>query len=227
MIEFSVLVLARNEAKNLALLLPEIHRIFKENKLSYELLLIDGASIDDTSRVAASLGAITISQVGVGYGAAFQQGLKAAKGQWIITLDADLSHPPAYLESLFIHKGEADLIIASRYIDGGKAHMESYRHILSLILNTLYRLVLRLPIRDLTSGFRMYRSETLKAVCLEARDFDVLIEILIKLVKSAASVKEIPFHYEPRVFGTSNAKLFRFAISYVRTLIKMKRLCKG
>ena len=225
--EFSILILARNEAKNLQALLPQILAVFKEAQLSFEVIIVDARSMDNTREIGEGFGARVHVQKEPGYGAAFCEGISLCGGDWLITLDADLSHPPPFLKALIAHKGEADLLIGSRYVAGGSARMERYREFLSRLLSAFCRLVLAMRINDMSSGYRMYRVQTLRSLRLEARNFDVLIEVLVRLVARGAVVKELPFHYQPRVFGKSNVKLFRFALSYLSTIFRMRRLLRG
>jgi dolichol-phosphate mannosyltransferase len=102
--------------------------------------------------------------------------------------------------------------------------MGKFRRVLSLILNKTYGRVLSLPLRDLSSGFRMYRSSSLGTLDLQARDFDVLEEILVKIYVSGGRIKEVPFHYRARNSGKSHAKLVRFGWAFSKTLLRMWRL---
>ncbi len=81
-----------------------------------------------------------------------------------------------------------------------------------------------MPLRDLSSGFRMYHHDVLSQLDLEARDFDVLEEILVKVYTHGWRIKEVPFHYMARVSGRSHAKLIKFGWAFLKTLIRMRRL---
>ena len=220
-IKYSVLIMARNEADNLRLLLPWLHEVLGDQRAPYEIIIVDGHSRDETVALAKEHGAIVYSQNGPGYGAAFKEGLSYCRGQWIITVDADHSPPPQSLRSLIANRHGTDLVIASRYVPGAAAHMEFYRYWLSRILSNVFRMFLAIPVRDLSSGFRMYRRAALDGVELVGRDFDVLIEILVRVLAKGRRVREVPFIYEPRIFGRSNARLLHFAVSYLLTLKRM------
>jgi dolichol-phosphate mannosyltransferase len=84
-------------------------------------------------------------------------------------MDADLSHRPVFLHDLWRRRDEAEVLIASRYIAGGRADMGRFRKVLSLILNRTYSRALSLPLRDLSSGFRMYRRATVAELSIRAR----------------------------------------------------------
>ena len=134
---------------------------------------------------------------------------------------------PVTLKKEFSDLEQAELIIASRYVPGGKATVSPSRRVLSVILNALFRIVLRVPARDLSSGFRLYRREALQQLHLRSRDFDVLEEILVLVYRHGWRILEVPFHYMPRQSGSSHAKLIRFGWAYIKTLVRMWRLREG
>ena len=219
--ELSVIIPALNEANCIGPLVDSIREHVNQKVPSCEILVVDGGSSDDTVRIAEDSHAKVIRQTIPGYGGALMEGFLAARGKYILTMDADLSHPIGVFNALWQNHERYDLIIASRYIEGGSAHMPFFRYVLSRILNITFSKLFSIPVRDLSSGFRLYKSDTLKKLSIEGRDFNVLQEILIKMFAQGYSVMEIPFHYQPRKAGSSKAKLFRFACSYLKTLKKM------
>jgi ubiquinone/menaquinone biosynthesis C-methylase UbiE len=100
--------------------------------------------------------------------------------------------------------------------------MSAPRRLISKILNVAYARVLSVSYKDLSSGFRLYRLDAVKELQLQARDFDVLEEILLRVYGEGWSIAELPFHYMSR--GRSLAKLLKFAIAYLKTLVRMWRL---
>jgi ubiquinone/menaquinone biosynthesis C-methylase UbiE len=81
-----------------------------------------------------------------------------------------------------------------------------------------------LPVADLSSGFRLYRGEILRNLELEARDFDILPEILIRVYADGWGIEEVPFAYAPRKHGSSNARVFKFGLAYLKTFRAMWKL---
>jgi SAM-dependent methyltransferase len=92
------------------------------------------------------------------------------------------------------------------------------------MLNVTYTRVLSLPLHDISSGFRLYRRDTLEGLALRARDFDILEEILIKIYTQGFRVLELPFRYLIRGSGRSHARLVKFAWAYLKTLVRMWQL---
>lgn len=218
---WSVLILTKNEAANLRLLLPMVRQVLRERGRQFEIVVVDAGSTDGSREVAAANGARVHAQQGAGYGSAFREGISLCRGEWIIALDADLSHPPQFLRAMVANCESVDMLIASRYVPGGDTRCELYRSLLSRILGVVFGRFLGIPVTDVSSGYRMYRRRVLEELSLEGRDFDILIETLIKVVSNGYRVREIPFIYEPRAFGRSNARLVKFAVSYLRTLRRM------
>ncbi len=222
--ELAVVVPAVDEGDNLARLLPALAEVLAELDVPAEVVVVDGGSRDDTADVAARYGARVVQQRERGYGGALAAGFAATAARHVVTMDADLSHRPAFLADLWRRRGDADVLIASRYVARGGAHMGWVRGLASCALNRAFAHVLGLPQRDLSSGFRMYRREVLDHVVFTARDFDALEEILIRAVNSGFRVVEVPFVYLPRRHGHSHVRPLRFAWAFASTLLRLWRM---
>ena len=207
--------------------MPLIRKTTEQLQLNAEVIVVDGGSNDDSQVVAQQLGARVVGQNERGYGGALLAGFAAASAPFVVTMDADLSHPPKFLKDFWEQRKEADLLIASRYVAGGQADMGIGRRVLSTILNRTYALLLGIKLRDLSSGFRMYERQVLASLDLQARDFDVLEEILVKIYLRGGRIREVPFHYEARNSGQSHARLIKFGWAYSKTLLHMLRLRYG
>jgi len=204
--ELAVVIPAWDERENLEVLLPALREVLEDLGVTAEIVVADGGSADGTAYVAARRGARVVTQAERGYGGALLTGFAATTAPWIITMDADLSHRPVFVHELWKRRHEADVLIASRYVDGGRADMGPLRRLLSHVLNRAYARVLALPLRDLSSGFRMYRREVVVGLRPAARDFDVLEELLVRAHADGWRVVEVPFHYMARGSGRSHAR---------------------
>lgn len=214
--DLTVLLPVLDERDNLAVLLPRLERVLAELGCHTEILVVDGGSRDDTCEIAAALGARVLVQRETGYGAALREGFAVASSEYILTLDADLSHDPDFIIKLWRARQQADILIASRYVRGGVAFMPWERRVLSRVLNRFFSIGLGLPVHDLSSGFRLYRRAVLAELSLRGRHFDIAEEILVKGYAAGWRVCELPFTYFPRARGSSHARIVRFGIDLLR-----------
>src|SRR5437867_2766423 len=137
-----------NEGPNLELVLPRVHAAIRSFKTPAKVYIVDGGSTDDTVATAKRLGAEVIQQRGSGYGGAIKTAFEDIDADYIITHDADCSHPPELLPYLYEQRDQAEIVIASRYVPEGRANMPVFRGVLSRILNATFRTVLDMPVRD-------------------------------------------------------------------------------
>jgi dolichol-phosphate mannosyltransferase len=220
-VELSVVIPAHDEAPNLRVLLPQLRAIVDGMGAQSEVLVVVRDD-DPETRVACGDGLATVlRQSEPGYGGALRAGFAGARGSHVLTMDADLSHPPTFVADLWRERETAEILIASRYVAGGSARMPVARALLSRVLNRFFAWGLGVPLRDLSSGFRLYRKGALAMGAVRARDFDVLPEIVIRAYTSGWRVREIPFRYEPRVHGSSNARIVPFGLAYLKTFRRL------
>lgn len=222
--DLSVVVPTHHEEGNIEPLITSVQQALEALGVEHEILIVDVGSADGTADRARVLGATVHLQTEPGYGGAIREGFRHARGEFVVTMDADLSHDPGFIREMWRRREEADVVIASRYVPGGSAEMPWVRYLLSRILNVTFTRVLALPLRDISSGFRMYRRRILPELHLTSRDFDILEEILMKVYAEGYRVIEIPMAYAPRRSGRSHAKLLGFARSYATTLYSMWKL---
>jgi dolichol-phosphate mannosyltransferase len=222
--DLAIVIPAWNESENLESLLPSLRKVIGNLGLVTEILVVDGGSQDGSREITERFGARFVLQEQRGYGGALLAGFGASSAPHIVTMDADLSHQPVFLADLWKHRDKAEVVIASRYVVGGRAEMTVSRLILSRVLNRTFGWILSLPVKDLSSGFRLYRREAIANLELRARDFDILEEILVRIYLQGWRVREVPFSYMPRGSGSSHARLVKFGIAFLRTLTRMYRL---
>jgi len=221
--DVTVVIPAWNERDNLDLLLPAVKEVLAGLGLQAQIVVADGGSTDQTRETAVRWGAQVVTQTEPGYGNALLAGFSVAAAPYILTMDADLSHRPSFLEAFWRHRHDAEILIASRYVPGARADMGAIRRLLSIVLNRVYARALSTPFRDLSSGFRMYRRDVLAGVPVVSRSFDMLEEILIRVDAEGWRIREIPFHYMSRGSGRSHVRLLRFGWAYLTTLVRMWR----
>jgi len=223
-IDLSVIIPAKNEAENLENLLPKVNRVLTDIKLSYEIIIVDEEANQETRSIVQNNHSILLIPKTNGYGAALQAGFQAARGTYIVTMDADLSHFPDFIISLWNERQYSDIVIASRYVRGGNAIMPWSRFVLSKILNLVFSRGLDLKIKDMSSGYRLYKASILKSRKFISQDFNILQEIVVSALIDGFTVLEIPFTYQPRQHGTSHARVFKFGIKYLQTFYRLWKI---
>jgi dolichol-phosphate mannosyltransferase len=221
LLDLSIIIPALNEGASIGDLVARVHKRLLGLGVSLEVVVVDGGSTDDTPQRATDVGAVVVRQRGHGYADALFTGFQKAQGRYLITMDADYSHDPDFLEALWQRRDEAEVVIASRYVPGGHTDMPWGRELLSRLLNTTGRAVLAIPVQDMTSGFRLYHRKTLESLQPHAQRFDVLIEILTRTYCEGWRVMEVPFHYRRRQGGRSHVALLPFGLAFGRTLVRM------
>jgi len=223
-VELTVVIPTLNEEGNIAAVVNGVHRVCRSLTENYEVLVVDGGSKDRTVEEAAACSATIIRQKDPGYGAALREAFTQASGQFIITLDSDLSHPPNVIHALYRNRWRGEILIASRYIKGGLANMPWIRKVLSLVLNQVFSRALDIPVADLSSGFRLYHRKVVQETGCSRSDFSFLQEVLVKGYSAGFQVGEVPFHYFPRTKGASKARIIEFGIAYLKLLYQCWRL---
>ena len=223
-VDLSVILPVMNECGNLRVLIPRMRAQLERERLNSEIIVVDGGSTDGTQDEAAAHGARVVRERRRGYAGALETGFAEARGQYLLTLDADMSHEPGFVAKLWRARDRGDIVIASRYTRGGVAYSSFLRKALSRVLNLAMREVLSMPVRDLSSGFRLYRREAIASLELEGRNFEVLEEILVKAYSQGYSVYEVPFTYFPREEGRSHARLIRFGMDLTAAAARLWKL---
>jgi dolichol-phosphate mannosyltransferase len=223
-LDLTVVIPALDDGPNLETLLPQLQDLLRALGVRHEILIVTRHADAATRLAAARVGASVIDQTERGYGGALLAGFRRSTGRYVLTVDGDTSQPPEFVADLWARRDEADVLIASRYVPGGRAVMPVLRRTLSGALNWVFRLGLNVPIRDLSSGFRLYRGSVIREQIYAARGFDILQQIIVQAYAEGWKVAEVPFVYQPRALGSSNARVFRIGRAYFATFLQLWRL---
>jgi dolichol-phosphate mannosyltransferase len=202
------------EAENIRDVLTRVRAAVPEA----HILVVDDGSPDGTAdlaaEAAADLGQIDVlrraekSGLGPAYRAGFTWGLERGHDV-LVEMDADLSHDPEVLPQLIgaVTDGTADLAIGSRYVPGGAVPgWPTNRRLLSMWGNRYIGLMLRMPVRDATAGFRAYRRSIIEKIGLErvrADGYGFQIEMAYEVSKAGGTILEIPITFRDRIRGES------------------------
>ncbi|MGQ9585138.1 MAG: polyprenol monophosphomannose synthase [Anaerolineae bacterium] len=209
-----------NEAENLA---EMVRQLLALDLPGLEVLIVDDNSPDGTGQIADDLSAQHPQRVRVlhrpgkgGLGTAYVAGFKVALAQGaerIVQMDADFSHSPSYVPILIANAEDADVVVGSRYVSGGKLD-ERWgvgRYFLSWWANSVYvRLILGLKVRDATAGFKCWRREALEGIDLDrirSNGYVFQVEMAYICEKLGYRVREIPIYFEDRRIGRSKMSM--------------------
>jgi dolichol-phosphate mannosyltransferase len=205
-----------NEAENVERIvraaLPELAAATPD----HHILIVDDGSPDGTGQIADRLAAelepvevlhrIAKEGLGRAYLAGFQRALDSG-ADLVLEMDADFSHDPRDLPRLIAAAADADLVLGSRYVSGGGVtDWGVFRRALSRGGSWYARMVLRVPVRDLTGGFKCFRRETLEGIDYlntHADGYGFQIELTYRTIKAGFRVKEVPIVFRDRAEGTS------------------------
>ncbi len=225
--DLSIVLPAYREAESLVTLLPLLKARAAELTPDFEILVLDTEQpIDRTAEVCAQESVRHVHRHGGNnYGDAVRTGIAEAQGKFIVFMDADGSHNPVYLQRLWAERESVTVVIGSRYVHGGVTENPFILIAMSFAVNLTFRVAFKLNARDVTNSFRLYRGAPLRALKLDSDDFDIVEELLIKLVAGPAhaTVKEVPVVFERRKAGESKRNLVEFAVSYFQTLVRLRK----
>ena len=200
----SVIVPTYNEAASLPLLVERLAPAMRDRE--WELIVVDDGSPDGTAAVAEKLGATqpvrVLRRAGkAGLASAVIAGMKEARGDVLVVMDADLSHPPEVVPALVkaIETG-ADLAVGSRYVAGGATlDWPLRRRAVSRVACLMGNLLV--PVRDATSGFFGVRRTAIDGVRLNAIGFKIGLEVIARA--KATKIVEVPYTFRDRELGAS------------------------
>ena len=213
--QITAVVPTSNEAGNLPGLIESLAALPLED---LRVLVVDDASPDGTGQIADELarqdpGRVSVLHrerkmgLGTAYLAGFQHVLETG-AEAIAQMDADLSHPPELLLEFVEALRSCDLVVGSRYVPGGSVDRSwpLWRKGLSAFGSLYAHTILRLPVRDLTSGFKLWRRSTLLGIPLQrvsSNGYAFQIEMTYLAHRMGYRIRELPFYFPDREWGRS------------------------
>ena len=208
----AVVIPTYNERDNIRLITARV----RSAVVGADLLIVDDNSPDGTGKIADELAAadkhihVLHRPAKAGLGAAYVAGFEAAlvRGyDTIVEMDADGSHQPEELPKLLAALAGADIVLGSRWIPGGRTlNWPKSRELLSRVGNAYARMMLSIPLRDITGGYRAYRASALWKIGLENVEsvgYSFQIDLVRRAVQADLTVVEVPIIFVERIHGAS------------------------
>ncbi|KAH8319114.1 hypothetical protein KR067_010038 [Drosophila pandora] len=214
--KYSILLPTYNEKDNLPIIIWLIVKYMSASGYDYEVIVIDDGSPDGTLEVAKDLQSIygedkiilRPRKSKLGLGTAYIHGIKHATGDFIIIIDADLSHHPKFIPEFIKlqEKNDLDIVSGTRYAgDGGVYGWDFKRKLISRGANFLSQVLLRPNASDLTGSFRLYKKDVLEkciASCV-SKGYVFQMEMLVRARQHGYSIGEVPITFVDRIYGSS------------------------
>ncbi|KAJ1983315.1 dolichol-P-mannose synthesis [Dimargaris cristalligena] len=213
---YSVLLPTYNERENLPIIVWLLVKMFRENQIDYEIIIIDDNSPDGTLEVAQRLQnlygedrIILRPRAGkLGLGTAYVHGIKNATGNFVIIMDADMSHHPKFIPEFIAtqKQGDCDIATGTRYQgNGGVYGWDLRRKLTSRGANVLADVLLSPGVSDLTGSFRLYKKHVLARIIDStiSKGYVFQMEMMIRARQFNFSIAEVPITFVDRVYGES------------------------
>ena len=215
-----VVIPTYNESESIRSLLSRLDSSRKviSERFVIDILLVDDSSPDKTAEIASSMNLSNFSVLnrsqksglGPAYLAGFKQGLIGAY-QYFVEMDADLSHQPEQLVDLLTAASANTLVIGTRWMPGGSVvNWPKKRRWISKLGTGYASFALKLPYKDLTSGYRVLPRQLLEKIdfsAIETRGYGFQIEMALKAIKHGFDIKQVPITFVERENGYSKMSL--------------------
>ena len=234
--QISIIIPTYNESQNILQILKSIKDNLPKNFVTQAIVVDDnspdgtGKLVEDYLKNIKKMADYTIEiihrKAKEGLGSAILKGIQHAKGDTIVVMDCDFSHPPQIIPKLIesIKKYQYDIVVASRYIKGGKIQGWSLkRKIMSKFATLIAKKGLGIDTHDPMSGFFAFKRNIIKGLNIDAIGYKFLLEILVKT--KDVNIKEIPYTFQNREFGSSKLSI-RTIFDYYRSVWKLYRYGK-
>ncbi len=217
-ISVTVLIPAYNEGPIIGATVKRIKELYPD----FEVLVVDDGSTDQTMQVAMAAGAnVWPHPYNIGNGAAIKSGLRIAKGEWVVMMDADGQHNPEDIGRLLEHKETFDMVVGART---NHSETETHRDLANWVYNKFASYVTKFKIEDLTSGFRLVRlSVARQFIYLLPNTFSYPSTLTLGYLRSGRSVKYVPIHTRART-GKSKIKLLSDGTRFFLIITKIATL---
>ncbi len=195
----SVVIPTMNEAKSIGAVIDQVKKALG-NSRPFEILVIDTNSKDRTREIAAEKGAMVIDEPRRGYGRAYKTGFEKSSGEFVVTLDADMTYPAGDIPSLLeeLESKGLDFITTNRFARMEKGAMSAKHRFGNWVLSTTTRILFRVKIKDSQSGMWAFRRSVLDKLSVESDGMSFSEELKIEAFRKTKA-SELPITYGVRM----------------------------
>lgn len=232
----SIIIPTYNERKNIVKILDSLGNTIPR-EMDAEIIVVDDNSPDGTSNTVEEY-ARTFKENGRsiqiikrhnkrGLSSAIVTGIERARGEDVVVMDSDLSHPPQTIPRMIeeLRNSDCDIVVASRYVKGGSVSGWPFkRKLISKGATKIAQHGLGIKIKDPMSGFFAFKRHIINNIKFDAIGYKILLEILVKA--RGAKVTEIPYHFIDRTSGSSKLDI-SVTVDYLRSIWKLYRYGKS
>ncbi|MCQ5375788.1 MAG: glycosyltransferase family 2 protein [Methanomassiliicoccales archaeon] len=199
-LKVSIIIPTMNEEESIGKVIEDIHEAMRNTEYQYEILVVDTNSQDRTREIAAEKGAIVIDEPRRGYGRAYKTGFQMAKGDILVTLDADSSYPAEMIPRLveMLCQENVEFITTNRFGKIEKNAMSFKHRVGNWILTVTTNILFGIRVRDSQSGMWVFRKDCLSRMNLISDGMPFSEEIKIEAFKKARAM-ELPIEYRKRI----------------------------
>ena len=197
----SVVIPTMNEEASLGLVLDEVNKALSKIDGESEVLIVDTNSKDRTREIAVEKGARVIDEPRRGYGRAYKTGFKAAKGEIIATLDADMTYPASDIPKFVwaLDKHDLDFITTDRLTKMEEGAMNATHQLGNWVLVTTMNVLFGMSLIDSQSGMWVFKKKVLSKFKLTSDGMPLSEEIKVEAWKSGINCREYKIVYRPRI----------------------------
>lgn len=222
----SIIIPCRNEEENISKTIIDINKKLSKKIKDYEIIIINDFSTDKTFEIGKKLSSkkvIIKNNINKGLGGAINYGIKTAKKKFIVIMMADLSDSCSDLLKYYkiISNGKLDAVLGSRFLKNSKViDYPLKKMIFNRIFNYLVKIIFFSNYNDFTNAFKIYRKDSLKKLKpLVSENFNIFLEIPLKLIIRKQNYKIIPINWKNRKKGEAKFKIKELSSKYLFTLL--------
>lgn len=199
--QVSVIIPTINEEASTGDVLERVQAALQPLGVAFEILVVDTNSLDRTVEIAHAHGARVVAEPWGGYGRAYKTGFQEAKGDSIVSLDADTTYPPDRIPEMLrlIDEGECDFALGDRFSSMDPRVMSLGHRIGNRMLNLTIQILFGIRLKDSQSGMWVFRRSLLEEVNLVSDGMPFSEELKIEVMKRGFRLREVPIQYGTRV----------------------------